>query len=109
MSVPPATQVPARHESSISHGLPSLQAVPSAAAVGFEHAPDVGSQVPCTWHWSEEAHATTPAYEQTPLRQVVLKWHRLPSVQDVPSVAATFEHDPLVLQVSVVQGFPSSH
>lgn len=36
--------------------MPSLQVVPFAA-VGFEHVPLLGLQVPATWHWSSAVHA----------------------------------------------------
>src|SRR5579862_6050065 len=73
--------------------LPSLQAVPSAA-VGFEHVPVCGSQVPATWHWSDavqttEGPAHVPPWQLSPWVQA------LPSLQAVPSAAVGFEHVPV--------------
>ncbi len=45
------THVPLWQVSVRVHALPSLHAVPSAAA-GFEHRPVAGSHVPAKWHWS---------------------------------------------------------
>jgi hypothetical protein len=42
-------QVPSLHVSPVVQGLPSLQLVPLGAA-GFEQVPELGSQVPATWH-----------------------------------------------------------
>src|SRR6185312_11183698 len=75
--------------------LPSLQAVPLASA-GFEQAPVPGSHVPAAWHWSAAAHVTGLAPVHTPERQVSVRVQALPSVQDVPSASAGFEHAPVV-------------
>lgn len=45
----PPEHVPATQASPVVHRLLSLHAVPLAAA-GFEQAPEVGSQLPATWH-----------------------------------------------------------
>jgi hypothetical protein len=96
------TAVPAHaplvQASLVVHALPSLQAVP-LAALGFEHAPVLGLQVPATWHWSDAAQATAVP-PHTPLVQTSPVVHALPSLHAVPFVAAGFEHAPeLGLQV----------
>jgi hypothetical protein len=48
------------------HALPSLHAVP-LAAVGFEHVPVAGAQVPATWHWSLAVHVTGVPDAHAPL------------------------------------------
>jgi hypothetical protein len=45
------------HVSVCVQALPSLQVVP-LAAVGLEHTPVEGLQVPATWHWSLAVHLT---------------------------------------------------
>src|SRR5437016_5498140 len=73
--------------------LPSLQALPLAFA-GFEHVPVAGSQVPAVWHWSE-AVQTTALPVHTPLWQVSVCVHALPSLQVLPLAFAGFEHVPV--------------
>jgi hypothetical protein len=73
--------------------LPSLHAVPFAA-LGFEHAPVVGSHVPAVWHWSLAVHVTGLDPMQTPLEHVSTCVHALPSLHVVPSAAAGLEHVP---------------
>jgi hypothetical protein len=63
------TQTPVAQASACVHALPSLQIVPFAA-VGFEHEPLAGSQVPATWHASLAAQVTGFDPEQVPLWQV---------------------------------------
>ncbi len=75
------------------HALPSLQAVPFGAA-GFEQWPVDESQVPATWHASEALH-TTLAPAHTPVWQVSVWVHALPSLQAVPFGAAGFEQWPV--------------
>jgi hypothetical protein len=53
----PLLQTPARQVSASVHGLPSLQAVPSATA-GLEHWPVAWSQAPAEWHWSAAGQVT---------------------------------------------------
>jgi hypothetical protein len=52
------------------HASPSSQAVPSAA-MGFEHVPVLGSQVPATWHGSSGMHGD--AHTGVPPVPVVLE------------------------------------
>ena len=82
--------------------MPSLHAVPLVAA-GFEHAPVLVLQVPAVWHWSLAVQVTGFAPVQVPLWHVSLCVQALPSLHDVPLVAAGFEHSPvLVLHVPTV-------
>jgi hypothetical protein len=48
--------------------VPALHGVPLDAG-GFEQAPEVGSHVPATWHWSEGVQTTGLLPVQTPA------WH----------------------------------
>jgi len=69
----------------VVHALPSLQLVPFVA-VGFEHCPVEGSQVPAEWHWSCALQETAvpphvPFVHTSPVVQA------LPSEQLVPLVA----------------------
>jgi hypothetical protein len=92
-------QVPLWHVSVWVHALPSLQVVPFDA-VGFEHVPVDGLQVPATWHWSLAVHVTGFAPAQVPLWQVSVWVHALPSLHVVPFAAVGFVHAPvLVLHV----------
>ena len=50
----------------------SLQVVPFGL-IGFEQVPDVGSHVPCVWHWSGAAQTTGLAPAQTPFWQVSVR------------------------------------
>jgi hypothetical protein len=88
------TQLPAWQVSLCVHALPSLHAVPFAAA-GFEHAPVAGSHVPAEWHWSLAEHVTGLAPTQVPAWQVSLCVQAFPSLQLVPFAAAGFEHMPV--------------
>ncbi len=54
-----------------------------------------GSQVPAVWHWSE-AVQTTALPVHTPLWQVSVCVHALPSLQVLPLAFAGFEHVPVV-------------
>jgi hypothetical protein len=74
--------------------LASLQDVPSVAA-GFEQAPDFGSQVPATWHWSEAVHVTGVPALHEPAEQTSEPLHASPSLQLVPSASAGFVQAPL--------------
>jgi hypothetical protein len=88
-------QVPPWHASVCVHALPSLHAVPSAA-VGFEHAPLLGLQVPATWHGSLAVHVTELLPVHVPLWHVSVWVHALPSLHAVPFAAVGFEHAPLL-------------
>jgi hypothetical protein len=88
------TQLPAWHESLCVHALPSLHAVPFAAA-GFEHAPVAGSHVPAAWHWSLAEHVTGFEPTQLPAWHESLCVHALPSLHAVPFAAFGFEHMPV--------------
>ena len=57
VTVDPPAQTPAWHVSPCVHAFPSLHAVPLLAK-GFEHAPELMSHVPATWHWSLAVHVT---------------------------------------------------
>src|SRR5207247_2043277 len=74
--------------------LPSLHELPLAFA-GFEHVPVAGLQVPAVWHWSEAVQATGSLPVQTPLWQVSVWVHALPSLQALPLVFGGFEHVPV--------------
>jgi hypothetical protein len=74
--------------------LPSLQAVPSAAA-GFEHVPVAPSQVPAAWHWSLAVQMTGSPPTHAPAWQVSDRVQAVPSSQAVPSAAAGFEQVPV--------------
>ncbi len=74
--------------------LPSLQAVPFAAAA-LEHAPVDGSHVPATWHWSDAVHATGLEPVHAPFWQVSDWVQALPSLQAVPLDTAGLEHAPV--------------
>jgi hypothetical protein len=87
--------VPLRQKSPWVHRLPSEHAVPSVA-VGFEQTPLVGSQVPATWHASLAVQTTGLLPVQTPLWQVSVWVHALPSLHVVPSVASGLEHVPVL-------------
>jgi hypothetical protein len=75
------------------HALPSLHVVPFAF-VGFEHAPDVGSHVPASWHWSDAVHTTGFEPTHAPAWHVSVWVHAFPSVHAVPFTFAGFEHAP---------------
>jgi hypothetical protein len=85
---------PLEHWSIVVQGLPSLHAVPFVAA-GLVQVPDVGSQTPAAWHWSDAAHVTVLPAEQLPFWQVSFRSQALPSLQAVPFAAAGLEHAPV--------------
>ena len=74
--------------SAFVHGVPS-------AAVGFEHAPLLGSQVPATWHPSLAVQFTGLDPVQLPAEHAYVAKHLLLPMQVVPSAAVGFEHAPL--------------
>jgi hypothetical protein len=74
------------------HGL--VESTPTA--VGFEHWPVDGSQVPATWHLSDAEQVTAPPATQVPDAHISSMSQRLPSLQAVPLGAAGFEHCPVV-------------
>src|SRR5437879_3036072 len=86
-------QTPLWQVSVCVQALPSLQALPLTFA-GFEHVPVVGEQVPATWHWSEAVQTTGLLPVQTPLWQVSVCVHALPSLQVLPLAFAGCEHVP---------------
>jgi hypothetical protein len=53
--------------------------------------------VPATWHWSLAVHVTAAPPVQTPLWQVSLVVHALPSLQLVPFAIAGLEQAPVVV------------
>lgn len=69
--------------------------VPLGAA-GLLHWPELGSHVPATWQESLGAHTTGFEPLQAPLWQTYAWLHGLVPPHVVPSVAAGFEHCPLV-------------
>src|SRR5262249_20740477 len=83
----PILQAPAWQVSVCVQALPSLHAVPSAAA-GLEHCPVPGLQTPAVWHWSLAAHATGFDPVQVPDWQVSVCVQALPSLHAVPSALA---------------------
>src|SRR5439155_319182 len=74
--------------------LPSLQAVPLAAA-GLEHCPVEGLHVPATWHWSEAMQVTGFEPTHIPLWQLSVCVQASPSLQLVPLGAVGLEHCPV--------------
>ena len=87
--------VPLWHVSVCVHALPSLQVVPFDA-VGFEHDPVLGLQVPATWHWSLAVHVTGLDPVQVPFWQASVWVHALPSLHVVPLAAVGFEQAPVL-------------
>jgi hypothetical protein len=87
------THAPATHVSLCVHALLSLHAVPLGAG-GVEQTPDVGSQVPATWHASLAAQATGFPPAHTPPAHTSVCVHAFPSLQVVPLGAAGLEHAP---------------
>jgi hypothetical protein len=87
-------QAPLSQLSVSVQALPSLQVVPFAA-VGFEHAPVLGSHVPAVWHWSSAVQVTGLAPMQAPLWQASLCVQALPSLQVAPFAASGLEQAPL--------------
>jgi hypothetical protein len=90
------TQAPPWQASVCVQALPSEQEVPSAAA-GLLQAPDAGSQVPATWHWSWAVQLTGLTPVQAPAWQVSVRVHALPSLHAVPSALAGFEQAPVAV------------
>jgi hypothetical protein len=88
------TQAPLSQASVCVQPLPSSHAVPFAA-IGFEHAPVDGSQVPATWQASCAAHVTGLLPSQLPLWQVSVCVQASPSLHEVPFAAIGFEHTPV--------------
>src|SRR5947208_4312522 len=76
--------------------LPSLQAVP-LLAFGLEHCPEVGSQVPASWHWSSALQTTGLEPVQVPFWQVSVWVQALPSLHAVPLLAFGWEHWPVAV------------
>ena len=85
--VPSATgvpeQVPLWQVSPVVQGLPSLQAVLSAA-LGFEQVPFDELQVPGMWHWSSAVQTFGEPETQVPFWQVSPMVHGSLSSQGVP-------------------------
>ena len=78
-------QTPAWQVSLRSQRLPSLQSVP-LVAVGFEHTPVAELHVPAVWHSLGAGHVTWLPAVQTPVSQVSVRSHLLPSLHEVPLV-----------------------
>jgi hypothetical protein len=87
-------QAPLVHTSPVVHALPSLHVVPFAA-VGFEHAPVLGLQVPATWHWSEAVQVTGLDPVHVPAWQAYAWKHAFGPVQAAPLLA--LDHDDVEL------------
>ncbi len=68
--------------------------LPSALA-GFEHVPVLPSHVPSVWHLSSTVHVTGLAPVQTPVWQVSVWVHSVPSLQVAPSALAGLVQLPL--------------
>jgi hypothetical protein len=88
------THVPLLQASLCVQAFPSLHEVPFGA-VGFEHTPFDGLQVPAAWHWSDAPQTTGSDPTQTPLSHASTCVQALPSVHAVPFAAVGFEHTPL--------------
>jgi hypothetical protein len=89
-------QVPPRHVSVCVQASPSSHAVTSGA-VGFEHTPVVGSQVPALLHWPAAVHTTGFDPMQVPPRHVSVCVQASPSLHAVPSGSGVgLEHTPVV-------------
>jgi hypothetical protein len=73
------------------HALFPVHAVPSGA-VGLEHWPVAGLQVPAWWHGSLAVHVTWLPAVQTPDWHVSFRSQPFPSLQAVPFAATGFEH-----------------
>jgi hypothetical protein len=107
-TLPVPVHAPAWHVSVAVHALPSVHVVPLTFA-GFEHAPVGGSHVPAVWHWSCAVHVTAMPAVQLPLAlQISAPLHALPSLHDVPPATGRCTTPNRGLQVSAVQGLPSS-
>jgi hypothetical protein len=84
-----------------------LHAVPSGS-LGLEQTPEVGSQVPATWHWSLAVHTTGFVPTQVPDSHAPLAKQEFPALHDVP-LSGVCEHVPLELHVSREHGLFVSH
>jgi hypothetical protein len=91
---PPGTHCPAWQVSFTVQALPSLQAVPSAAA-GLLQTPVLGLQVPGTWHWSRAVHFLGVP-EHLPAWQVSARVQALPSSQAVSSASKGYSQVPVL-------------
>ena len=78
-----------------SHGFEPVQFVPSVA-VGLEHVPLDGSQVPATWQASDAVQTTGFEPVQVPPWQESDCVHPFPSLQVVPFDAVGFEQEPVL-------------
>ena len=85
---------PAWQLSVLVQALLSLHAEPSLLA-GLLHLPVPASQLPAVWHWSLAAHVTGLAPLHTPLWQLSVCVHRVPSLQAEPSALAGLLHLPV--------------
>jgi hypothetical protein len=77
---------------------PPGQAVPSGA-LGFEQVPLVGLQTPASWQASGAGQVTGLPPVHTPIWQVSVRLHALPSLQGVASGLSGLEHPVAGLQV----------
>jgi hypothetical protein len=100
-------QTPPTQVSVSVQALPSLHGAPFVFA-GFVHAPEAGSQVPATWHWSDAVHVMRLPLMHVPPSHMSLNVQGLPSLHETP-FAGVCTQPVAGLQLSVVQGFPSSH
>jgi hypothetical protein len=87
--------VPFWQESVCVHAFPSLQGAP-LAATGLEQIPELGSQVPATWHWSLAVQVTLLEPTQVPLWQESVWVQAFPSEHAVPLAAVGFEQVPVL-------------
>jgi len=85
---------PVWHVSVCVHALPSLHVVPFEA-VGFEQEPVDGLHVPTVWHWSLAVHVTGFDPVHTPVWQVSVCVHALPSLHVVPFETVGLEQVPV--------------
>jgi hypothetical protein len=84
----------ASHAITPVHRFVELPQIVPRGAIGFVHAPDVGSHVPATWHASSGAHVTGVP-EQVPFEHASPVVHELPSLQAVPFAAGGLLHAPV--------------
>jgi hypothetical protein len=90
----PLLHVPVWHVSWPLQMSPSAHAVPSGA-LGSEHVPVAGSQVPAMWQLSEGVHSTGFSPVHVPAWQASVWVQASESSQTVPSAAAGSEHVPV--------------
>jgi hypothetical protein len=90
----PLVHTPDTHESDCVHRSASAHGVPSGA-IGSEHVPVAGAQVPAWWHASLAAQTTGLPPAQTPDWQASTWVQASPSLHTVPSGAAGSEHVPV--------------